>query len=126
MGPDFLDDEFLLAGKKAPAAREARSPMGQLGWLFAVALVGFAATSAALWFGPGAVEYLREVGSRSSAPAPKSAPGTVPQSRPVWVSENPIVIQPPPIPQFNIRQGYGFPTPPSGRGTSFSGFSFPR
>ena len=126
MRRDFYYDELPLVGKKAHATREARSPMFQLCWLFALALIGFAATGAAMWFGPGALEYLREVASRSSNRAPKSAPGTVPNSNPVWVSGNPQVIQPPPIRQFNIPQGNGFSTPfPVGRPT-FSGVTIGR
>jgi hypothetical protein len=126
MQPDFFADEIPLAGKKAHAAREARSPLVQLGWLFVVVLIGFAATSAAMGFGPGALEYLREIASRPSDRAPKSAPGTLPNSNPVWVSGNPQVIQPPPVRQFNIPQGNGFSTPfPVGRPT-FSGVTIGR
>src|SRR5262249_15809151 len=120
------DDEIPLVGKEAHAAREARSPLVQLGWLFAVALIGFATTSAAMWFGPGAVEYLREAASRFADPAPKSTPKTVPHPKPVWFSGNPIVIQPPSIPQFSIPHGHGFATPSRGGGASFSRFSIPR
>jgi hypothetical protein len=126
MEPDLLADELPLTEDKAHAAREARSPMIPLGWLFAVALIGFSATSAAIWFGPTAVEYLREVASRSSEIAPKSAPGTVPQFKPVWVSETPLIIQPPSIPQFNIPQGNGLSPSSPGGGASFSNFTIRR
>jgi hypothetical protein len=126
MRPDFFSDDFPPAVSKAHAAREARSPLAQFGWLLAVALIGFAATSAALWFGPGAMEYLREVASRSSDRAPKSSPETAPEPRPFWVSQNPVIIQPPPIRQFSFPQGNGFPAPSPGRGATFSGFRFPR
>jgi hypothetical protein len=98
--------------------------MAQFGWLFAVTLIGFAATSAALWYGPGAMEYLRDVASRSSDRAAKSSPETAPPSKAFWVPQQPVVIQPPPIPQFSIPQGNGFPS--LGRGAGFSGFRFPR
>jgi hypothetical protein len=126
MRPDFLSDDFPPAVNKGDTAREARSPMAQFGWLFAVALIGFAATSAAVWFGPGAMEYLREVASRSSDRAPTSQPGTASPSNPFWVSQNPVIIQPPPIRQFSFPQGNGFPARSPGRGASFSGFRFPR
>jgi hypothetical protein len=126
MEPDLLADEIPLSEKKVHAAREARSPLIQVGWLFAMALLGFAATSAAIWFGPKAVEYLREVASRSSDIAPKSAPGTAPKFKPVWVSGNPPVIQPPSIPQFNIPQGSGFSAPYPGGGVGSSRFTIHR
>src|SRR5437868_8798572 len=121
MEPDFLADELPLTEEKARAAREARSQRIPLGWLFAVALIGFSATSAAIWFGPRAVEYLREVASRSPEITPKSAPGTGPQFKPVWISETPLIIQPPSIPQFTIPQGNELSPSSPVRGTSFSG-----
>ena|SRR5438552_2325806 len=126
MEPDFLADELPLTEEKARAAREARSPMIQLGWLFALTLIGFSATSAAIRFGPRAVEYLREVASRSSDVAPRSAPGTVPNFQPVWISGNPPDIHPPSISQFNIPQGNGFSAPYPGGGARSSGFTIHR
>ena len=118
MGPDPLADELplTLTPEKTHAAREARSPRTQLAWLFAVTLIGFSVTNAAIWFGPRTVGYLREVASRSSDVGPKSGPTTVLKFKPVWNSENPPIIYPPSIPQFNIHQGNGFSAPSSGRG----------
>jgi hypothetical protein len=123
---DLLADDLPLTAEKARAAREARSPMAQLGWLVAVALIGFSGTSAAIWFGPRAVEYLREVASRSSAVAPKTAARTVPNPQPFWVSGNPLVIQPPSIPQFNLPQWNGLSAPFPGGGGSSSRFTIHR
>ncbi len=126
MKPDFLADELPFLGEKGRAAREARSPMISLGWLSAVALVGFAATSAAIQFGPGAVEYLKELASRSFEVAPNSAPATVPKFQPFWVSENPPVASPPSIQRFNIPQGNGFAIPSPGGRVNASGFTIHR
>jgi hypothetical protein len=122
MEPDLLDGEPLLTGKKAHEVREASSPMRQLGWLFAIAFIGFAATTTALWFGPSAVEYVREFAAPFTGDASKS--GDAPKSNPWGIRDfnlkllgdpqKPVVLRPPSIPQFTIPQGNGFSAPQSG------------
>jgi hypothetical protein len=132
MEPDLLADEPLLTGKKAHEAREARSPRNQFTVVFAVAFVGFAVTSVALWFGPRAVQYVREFAgpfsgvAPKSRDAPKSNPWAIPDFKPVWDSEKSLVIRPPSTPQFNIPQGNGFSAPRRGRGVNSSGFGIHR
>jgi hypothetical protein len=61
MRPDFLTDTFPPAETKAPAGRVAGSPATGLTWFLAVAFIGFAVTSAVIWFGPGAVDYVKDL-----------------------------------------------------------------
>jgi hypothetical protein len=125
MEPDFFADEFPLPGKKAHAPRGSRSLTVQLGWLLIVALIGFSATSVAVWFGSDIVEYCREFASRSSEIAPKPEHRAVPQVDPLGISGRPLVIQPPSIPQFNL-QGNGFRSPSPGGGATSGRYTIHR
>jgi hypothetical protein len=135
MEPHPLADELPLTGKKAYAARDADSTLTRWAWLLALVFVGFLATSAAIRFGPRAVEYVGDL-ARLARPtfgaktgpgvAPRFNPWALPELRPVWDTSNSPVFQPPSIPQFNIPQGQGFSAPYPGGGVRSSGFTIRR
>jgi len=123
MAQDFFNNDFPLAETKA---RGARSPMAQFAWLVGFALIGFAATSAAIGFGPMAVESVRDLAdsfsakvSKSMSPR-KSTPLRLPDIRSTFEFTKSQIIQPPTLPEFTIPQGNGMPFPsPGGGGRSF-------
>jgi hypothetical protein len=129
MEPDFFTNGFPLAETKA---RGARSPLAQFAWLVGFALIGFSATSAAIRFGPMAVEYVRDLAgsfaarvSKSTSPR-ESIPWRLPDIKSTFEFTKSQVIQPPTFPQFTIPQGHRMPVPsPGGRRRPF-GSAIPR
>ena len=125
MEPDFFNNGFPLAETKAP---RARSPKAQFAWLVGFALIGFSATSAAIRYGPMAVEYVQDLAgsfaakvkvSRAMSP-PESTPWRLPDIKATFEFTKSQVIQPPTFPQFTIPQGNSMPVPsPGGGGRSF-------
>jgi hypothetical protein len=83
--------------------------------LVVIALIGFAATTAAMQFGPEAVEYVRELARQfptwppKSGGAPKIKPWAMPEFKPVWDTSKPPIVQPPSFRKFNFPQGNGMP-----------------
>src|SRR5262249_5277846 len=127
MNWDPRDDEFLRALEKARAGRGDRSPATPVVRFFAVALIGFAATSAALWFGPGAVAYVKglswpsfRVAQRPNAP--RFRPWSLPELKPVWDTSKGSMLQGPSLPPLNIPRVDGIGNPNAGGGFNARGF----
>jgi hypothetical protein len=127
--PDPLVDEPPPTGKKGPAGREVQSPPSQVIWFVAMTLIGFSATCAALWFGPGTVEYVKDLSgpsprvAKNSEGARKSNPWSVPEVKPVWDASKTPIYQPPSLPSVGFPQGKRI-SGAGGGGTN--GFSFHR
>ena len=126
MEPELSAYGLPLTEKKARRARQARSPRAQFAWLVGVALIGFSATSAAIWFGPMAVESVRDLAGSFAAKVSKSmspresTPLRLPDIRSTFEFTKSQIIQPPTIPRFTIPQGNGMAVPsPGGGGQSF-------
>jgi hypothetical protein len=123
MEPAFFTNGFPLPETKA---RRARSPKAQFACLVGFALIGFSATSAAIWFGPTAVEYARDLAGSFAAKVSKwtspreSTPWRLPDIKSTFEFTKSQVVQPPTFPQFTIPKGNGMPVPsPGGGGRPF-------
>jgi hypothetical protein len=88
--------------------------------LIGIVLIGFAATSAAMRFGPEAIDYVRELASAVADKAPKFGgprelkPLPLPEFKPAFDFSKTQVVQPPSFPQFTIPRGNGMPFPNPG------------
>jgi hypothetical protein len=116
MEPDFFAEGFGVPKR----ARAARSPMARFALLIGIALIGFAATSAAMRFGPDAIDYVRELASAVANKAPKFSgprelkPLPLPEFKPAFDFSKIQAIPPPSFPQFTIPRGNRMPFPSPG------------
>jgi hypothetical protein len=128
---DPRDDEFLRDLEKARAGRGDRSPATQVVRFLAVALIGFAATSAALWFGPGAVAYVKGLSWPSfrvvqKLKAPRWRPWSLPEFKPAWNISKAPMLQGPSVPPLNFPRVDGIGNPNAGGGFNARGFGVRR
>jgi hypothetical protein len=132
MERDLFADEPPWTGKKAPSGPDIGSPATQVVWLVALAVIGFSVTSAAMWFGPRAVEYVKELSAPSPRVAKKSgdatrlSPWRVPEFKPLWDPSHPPAFQAPPVPSMSFPQDNGNWNPNAGGGSGMRGFSMHR
>jgi hypothetical protein len=132
MERDLLADEPPPTGKKAPPGPDVGSPATQVVSLVAVAVIGFSVTSAAMWFGPRVVEYVKELSAPSPQVAKKSGDATrsnplrMPEFKPLWDTSQPPVLQGPSVPSVSFPQGNGIWNPNPARGSGTRGFNMHR
>jgi len=126
MEPELSAYGLPLTEKKARRARQARSPRAQFAWLVGVALIGFSATSASMWYGPEAVEYVRGLAGELAGQAQKTRgalrfnPLAMPAFKRALDNSKTPLIPPPSYPQFTTPWANGMPVPnPGGGGRSF-------
>jgi hypothetical protein len=132
MERDLLGDEPPPTGKKAPPGPDGGSPATRVVCLVALAVIGFSVTSAALWFGPRAVEYVKELSAPSPRVAKKSGDATrlnfrrVPELKPLWDTSQLPALRGPSVPSMSFPQGNGIGNPNAAGGSGTRGFRIHR
>ena len=129
---DLLADEPPPTGKKAATGRDEESAAARVVWFLALTVLGFSATSAALWYGPRARDYLKN----PSNPAPgvdkkpeggrTSNPLHVRPIGPMWDASQTPGVRVSPVPPFDFSRGNGDGNPNLHGGSRTQGFSIHR